>query len=334
MLLKVGELARSTGLTVRTLHHYDEIGLLKPSGRSEAGYRLYADADVARLHAIQALRYLGLALADIGPVLDGQHASVEAILEQQMQALKHQISQATELHARLSLLREGILHGKQPLVDDWVQSLSLMATYGKYFSAEELQGILRGFLGIEQEWAALTQEVRVAMDEATAIDTPRAQALAWRWMTLVHRWMGGDIRLIDRWGAMYRQEPSAHGRRGSPPTDMIKYIESAIALRMELLNVHFGESFRKVRAVPLPQWRAIQEEALRLLGAGKPAGCAEARALARRWFGLLEQAAGSDPDLIDKLRRMHEGHPLLLAGNPISREVREFLVQALDPHAT
>ncbi len=334
MLLKVGELARSTGLTVRTLHHYDEIGLLKPSGRSEAGYRLYADADVARLHAIQALRYLGLALADIGPVLDGQHASVEAILEQQMQALRQQIGQATELHARLSLLRDGILHGKQPTTGDWVQSLSLMATYGKYFSADELQGILRGFMGIEQEWGVLTQEVRAAMDEATAIDTPRAQALAWRWMTLVHRWMGGDISLIDRWGAMYRQEPSAHGRRGSPPTDMIKYIESAIALRMELLGAHFGESFRKVRAVPLPQWRAIQDEALRLLGAGKPSSGGEARALARRWLALLEQAAGGDPGLCDKLRRVHEAHPLLLAGNPISREVREYLIQALDPHAT
>ncbi|QJW83354.1 MerR family transcriptional regulator [Ramlibacter terrae] len=57
MHLKVGELARSTGLTVRTLHHYDEIGLLKPSGRSESGYRLYAEADVARLHAIRALRH-------------------------------------------------------------------------------------------------------------------------------------------------------------------------------------------------------------------------------------------------------------------------------------
>jgi DNA-binding transcriptional MerR regulator len=53
MLLKVGDLARRTGLTVRTLHHYDEVGLLKPSGRSDAGYRLYSQADVQRLHGIQ-----------------------------------------------------------------------------------------------------------------------------------------------------------------------------------------------------------------------------------------------------------------------------------------
>jgi DNA-binding transcriptional MerR regulator len=80
--LKVGELARSSGLTVRTLHHYDEIGLLKPSVRKEAGYRLYSVDDVGRLHAIQALRHLGLPLADIGALLDGQATAPAIIIEQ------------------------------------------------------------------------------------------------------------------------------------------------------------------------------------------------------------------------------------------------------------
>lgn len=71
MLLKVGELARHSGLTVRTLHHFDEIGLPRPSARSEAGYRLYSRDDVARLHGIQALRHLGLPLKEIGAMLAG-----------------------------------------------------------------------------------------------------------------------------------------------------------------------------------------------------------------------------------------------------------------------
>jgi DNA-binding transcriptional MerR regulator len=57
--LKVGELARRTGLTVRTLHHYDEIGLLNPSLHTEAGYRLYTAGDVARLQQVLSLRQLG-----------------------------------------------------------------------------------------------------------------------------------------------------------------------------------------------------------------------------------------------------------------------------------
>jgi len=70
-LWKIGELARATGLTVRTLHHYDEIGLLRPSERTQAGYRLYGDDDVRRLYEIRALRDLGLPLQDIPVALDG-----------------------------------------------------------------------------------------------------------------------------------------------------------------------------------------------------------------------------------------------------------------------
>lgn len=69
MLLKIGELAKRTGLTVRALHHYDAIGLLSPSARSEAGYRLYNEADIARLHRILALRRFGWRLPTSGQLL-------------------------------------------------------------------------------------------------------------------------------------------------------------------------------------------------------------------------------------------------------------------------
>ena len=60
--LKVGELARRTGLTIRTLHHYDEIGLLKPSGHTESGHRLYTSSDITRLQQVVSLRQLGFSL--------------------------------------------------------------------------------------------------------------------------------------------------------------------------------------------------------------------------------------------------------------------------------
>src|SRR3982750_4640187 len=69
--LKVGELARRTGLSIRTLHHYDEIGLLKPSQHSETGYRLYTAGDVARLQRVLSLSQLGFSLDEIRGCLDG-----------------------------------------------------------------------------------------------------------------------------------------------------------------------------------------------------------------------------------------------------------------------
>ena len=53
-LLQIGEVARAAGLTVRTLHHYDEIGLVRPSSRTAAGYRAYSAADVERLREVLA----------------------------------------------------------------------------------------------------------------------------------------------------------------------------------------------------------------------------------------------------------------------------------------
>ena len=72
---KIGALARSTGLTVRALHHYDHIGLLTPSGRTDAGHRVYSAGDVARLYRISLLRRLGFPLGQIAAVLDDRNGS-------------------------------------------------------------------------------------------------------------------------------------------------------------------------------------------------------------------------------------------------------------------
>src|SRR5260221_11199038 len=66
---RVGEFATLTGVSIRTLHHYDQLGLLRPAEHSEAGYRLYSERDLLRLQQILTLRYLGVAPKKIGPLL-------------------------------------------------------------------------------------------------------------------------------------------------------------------------------------------------------------------------------------------------------------------------
>ena len=85
-VLKIGELASRSGLTVRALHHYDSIGLLVPSARADSGYRLYNRADVARLHQIQALRRFGMSLADIATFLASPDAPFADVVAQQIEA--------------------------------------------------------------------------------------------------------------------------------------------------------------------------------------------------------------------------------------------------------
>jgi len=101
---KVGQLAAATGMTVRALHHYDHLGLVRPSERTAAGHRLYAQPDVERLYAVLALRQLGLPLDAIGEVLDGT-LSVETVLTQHRAYLDQQLVAMRTLRAQLLTVR-------------------------------------------------------------------------------------------------------------------------------------------------------------------------------------------------------------------------------------
>src|SRR5688572_18251324 len=89
----VGQLAELARVTVRTLHHYDEIGLLVPSGRSRAGYRLYAEADLRRLHQILLFRELGFTLEAIQQLLDDPDFDRRQALEKQRELLAERLGQ-------------------------------------------------------------------------------------------------------------------------------------------------------------------------------------------------------------------------------------------------
>src|SRR5690606_3519634 len=95
----VGEVARLARITVRTLHHYDEIGLLVPSQRSESGYRLYTAEDLTRLHQILLFRALGFSLESIRGLLDDPRADRRRALQEQRQALLDRIEQTRSLIA-------------------------------------------------------------------------------------------------------------------------------------------------------------------------------------------------------------------------------------------
>src|SRR4051795_2002099 len=102
--LKVGELARRTGLTVRTLHHYDELGLLKPSLHTGAGHRLYAAADVARLQHVLSLRQLGFTLEQVRDCLDRPGFSPVEVTRLHVARLREQIELQRDLCERLEAL--------------------------------------------------------------------------------------------------------------------------------------------------------------------------------------------------------------------------------------
>jgi DNA-binding transcriptional MerR regulator/uncharacterized glyoxalase superfamily protein PhnB len=98
---KVGDLAAAAGVTVRTLHHYEEIGLLAASGRTDSGHRIYSDADVERLYRISLLRRLGFQLGEIGQALDDPAWSLRSAVSKHLSDLERRIDAETSLRSRL-----------------------------------------------------------------------------------------------------------------------------------------------------------------------------------------------------------------------------------------
>lgn len=99
MAYTVGEVARLTRVSVRALHHYDEIGLVKPRGRSAAGYRLYTDEDLERLQQVLFYRELGMRLDDIAGLLGDPAFDRRKALEAHREALRRRLDETRGLLA-------------------------------------------------------------------------------------------------------------------------------------------------------------------------------------------------------------------------------------------
>lgn len=124
--LRVGELADRTGLTVRTLHHYEAIGLLVATDRSDAGHRRYTSDDVDRLYRICLLRDLGLGLPDIASALDDPTWQLTAALGAHLDELDRRIAAASDLRRRVVGLVRQVADDHQPTTDDLITLLEEM----------------------------------------------------------------------------------------------------------------------------------------------------------------------------------------------------------------
>src|SRR5207248_10802127 len=137
--LKVGELARRTGLTIRTLHHYDEIGLLKPSLHTEAGHRLYTAGDVARLQQVLSLRQLGFGLEEIRACLDRADFSPLEVIRLHVARLREQIELQRGLCERLEALAAYFHAAEEVSADTFLQTIEVMTMVANYYTPEQME---------------------------------------------------------------------------------------------------------------------------------------------------------------------------------------------------
>lgn len=335
MLLKVGELARRSGITVRTLHYYDSIGLLIPSARSDAGYRLYNRADITRLHHIQALRRMGVALAEIGALLAHSGQALPTVIGQQITMLDRQLTQITTLRNRLEQMLTQLSQGDEPELNDWLTTLEMMTMYDKYFTADELAQL--PFYHADEtrnrEWEEMVSNVRSLMEAGINAEDPRAQTIARRWMCTLERDTAGNPAFLTRLNAMHADEPSMREQTGITPA-MTDYVTRAFAeTKLRVYQKYLSEpEYAYVRAHyfdRIQEWPALIAQFQQAMKDEIDPGSALAKQLAVQWLELFRSYASDDPATQMKIRQAMEQEPTLTEGTWLTPELLGYLRQCI-----
>ncbi len=246
-LYRVGEFAALTGVSIRTLHHYDQLGLLHPSAHSEAGYRYYSEADLLTLQQILTLRYLGFPLRRIGELLRRPDFDLVASMHIQRGVLRDRIAELERIQATLSELLDRrqatgrwtwklVVKASRTVQDGLAQKGEQMASY---YTPEQMQQFEE--LGkkvpvaereaVERRWTDLIAEVRASrhLDPAS----PEAQALAERWNAMTAETARYYQEYPELWAAIgenYRQG-SFEGHPQAPQAADFEWIAKVNAAR-------------------------------------------------------------------------------------------------------
>jgi len=363
-LYQVHEFAALAGVTVRALHHYDRLGLLKPR-RAESGYRLYSDPDLERLEQIVALRFLGFSLKQIRELLLRPPLDFREALRLQRRAISERHSQIAAALRAIEAAEASLESGKPAapailkkiievihMENDKQSGIDAMKLF--YSTDEAWQRHRRYYEeGPSPEWQQIYSVINDALAAGTDPASDRAQDLANRWLALNLRAASGDP-------AVQTDSPTAWVNRARWPDFMKQRIEqfhleqvwdfARIAIEQarkkyftpsgwENFSAHLGSH---TPAEHTASWQR-RVDLFREIEASltEDPASPKSQALAARWVGERIEAGGSDPEIVagmmkvwaDRrnwsliLRHHAEGHHLM----PFDRFLKcaDFLDRAI-----
>jgi DNA-binding transcriptional MerR regulator len=226
---RIGELAAATGLTVRTLHHYEHIGLLAPAARSEGRQRLYDEHDVQRLYRIRALRDLGLPLEDIGRMLEDDGAALGDVLRAHLTRVDAELQRLGRLR---TLLDRACAQADRVAPDDVLATLEAMSQVIRHIDARGMNGPAPS--DAESRWRAIAHELRACMDAGDAPSSPRARAVARAAQARLLDFADGHRTTLDALARLRRLDPPKSLAGWNP--ELFQYLDQALACLQESEN--------------------------------------------------------------------------------------------------
>jgi DNA-binding transcriptional MerR regulator len=297
----VHQFAELAGVTVKALRHYDRLGLLRPE-RSQSGYRLYQQADLARLQQILALKSIGLPLKHIRMLIDRVPLPLIATFRQQREVLAEKRRLLDRAIQALVTAETWLESGASStsVLQEVIQAMAMqdVDVMRKYYSDEAWEQWKHHYEDWPpEEWRALFRDIIAAIDSDPS--GPVAQALADRWLGVVH---GASPRAAIRTGLIKawadREHWPASLKRRLAECDIeraTRFIAEALWERWE------ADRLGRVRAgTPAPprasqSRRELFRDCAAILDAEASSG--QAQAIACRWRAILEAETGGDEEI-------------------------------------
>ena len=242
----VREFAARAGVTIRALHHYDELGLLKPLRKPQTGYRVYRDSDFARLEQIVVLKFLGLPLKDMRPLLAAPKiVRLRETLRRQQRVLTEKRRQVDAALAAISRAERALEESDTP---DWnvftqivkeIEMPNETAWAKKYYSAEarakiearrqewtpELQE------RVTRQWTELIADIEAAIARKETPTGAAGQVLAGRWRELLAGFTGGDSGIQQGLNKMWADRenwPEGDAKSFRMPSAVVDFMQAAL----------------------------------------------------------------------------------------------------------
>jgi len=235
--------AEKAKVTVRTLHHYDRLGLLKPFGRTAKGFRLYGENEFARLQQILTLKFIGFSLAQIKKILANRSFVLAETLELQRDVLQRQ---ATRIKSALAAIERAAETMRQNGTTCWESFNQIIEVINmeqntewtrKYYTesaqakVEERKKLWSPELQerVSNDWKELFLEIKAAIADEVRPSDERAQKLAARWNALIDEFTGGDAEIRKGLNKMYADEKNWQTEWNKPFNDEVRnFIDEAM----------------------------------------------------------------------------------------------------------
>lgn len=242
-LWKIREFASRSRVTVRTLHYYDRINLLKPKHYDRNGFRLYGEAEFARLQQITTLKFIGFSLSQIKEILENKEFDLTETLRLQKILIE---AQRNRFNLALKAISSAEKTFQKDGTIDWESFNKIIEVINmeqntdwtkKYYSesaqskVEERKNLWSPELQerVTRDWKELTADIEAAIADGAKTSDDRAQKLAIRWRKLLNEFTGGDNEIQADLNKMYADEKNWQTDWKKPFSDEVqKFIFEAI----------------------------------------------------------------------------------------------------------